>query len=199
VSDTDDIPKRLREQSVGDYSVSLWDEAADAHDRLRAEVAALKADLIAEQGYRAAAEEIAQRRGEMVDALTAEVAALKAAAKPLAERKVVQLIVLPQEGQTSNELYALCDDGTIWQRYEPQGWTQRLGIPQPEQRALLAELAQRTADRDEARRKICHSEAIDRLHDAHPNEPISRCASIRIANEIAVDRGWDCFEKEAKP
>jgi hypothetical protein len=68
-----------------------------------------------------------------VERLRAEVAALKAAAKPLAERKVVQLIVLPQEGQTSNELYALRDDGTIWQRYEPQGWTQRLGIPQPEQ------------------------------------------------------------------
>ncbi len=67
------------------------------------------------------------------DALAAEVAALKAAANPLAKRKVVQLIVLPQEGQTCNELYALCDDGTIWQRYEPQGWSQRLGIPQPEQ------------------------------------------------------------------
>jgi chorismate mutase len=67
------------------------------------------------------------------DALAAEVAALKAAANLLAKRKVVQLIVLPQEGQTSNELYALCDDGTIWQRYEPQGWMQRLGIPQPEQ------------------------------------------------------------------
>jgi len=62
-----------------------------------------------------------------------------------------------------------------------------------------AELAQRTAERDEARRALCMSEAIDRLHDAHPNEPISRCASIRIANEIAVDRGWDCFDaKEAK-
>jgi hypothetical protein len=36
------------------------------------EIDRLRADLIAEQGYRAAAEEIAQRRGEMVDALTAE-------------------------------------------------------------------------------------------------------------------------------
>jgi hypothetical protein len=62
-------------------------------------------------------------------------------------------------------------------------------------RALLADLAQRTAERDEARRALCMSDAIDRLHDAHPNEPISRCASIRIANEIAVDRGWDCFEE----
>ena len=43
MSDENDIPKRLREQSVGDYSVSLWDEAADEIDRLRAEVAALKA------------------------------------------------------------------------------------------------------------------------------------------------------------
>jgi hypothetical protein len=32
----------------------------------------LERDLIAEQGYRAAAEEVAQRRGEMVDALIAE-------------------------------------------------------------------------------------------------------------------------------
>jgi hypothetical protein len=44
MSERDDIPKKLREQSVGDYSVSLWDEAADEIDRLRAEVAALKAN-----------------------------------------------------------------------------------------------------------------------------------------------------------
>jgi hypothetical protein len=49
--------------------------------------------------------------------------------------------------------------------------------------------------RDEARRDLCMSEAIDRLHDAHPNAPVSRCASIRIANEIAVERGWDCFKE----
>ena len=67
------------------------------------------------------------------DALAAEVAALKAAANPLARRKVVQLIVRPQEGQDWNELYAVCDDGTIWQRYEPHEWSQVKGIPQPEQ------------------------------------------------------------------
>jgi hypothetical protein len=66
-------------------------------------------------------------------AAKAELAALKAAANPIAKRKVVQLIVLPQEGQTCNEVYALCDDGTMWRRYEPQGWDQTLGIPQPEQ------------------------------------------------------------------
>jgi hypothetical protein len=53
------------------------------------------------------------------------------------------------------------------------------------------------AERDEARRDLCMSEAIDRLHDANPNAPISRCGSIRIAHEIAVDRGWDCFKEEA--
>ena len=39
MSERDDIPKRLREQSVGDYSVSLWDDAANEIDRLRADLA----------------------------------------------------------------------------------------------------------------------------------------------------------------
>ena len=113
---------------------------ADFARELERELAALRADLIASQGYRAAFAEVAQRRGEMVDALTAErdalaaeVRTLKAAANPLAKRKVVQLIVLPQEGQNWNEAYALCDDGTMWRRHEPQGWSQTLNIPQPEQ------------------------------------------------------------------
>jgi hypothetical protein len=72
----------------------------------------LERDLIAAQGYRAAAEEIAARRGEMVDALIAE--------------------------------------------------------------------------RDEARRKWCE------LASAFS-------ASIITAEGLAKERGWDCFEKEAKP
>lgn len=67
--------------------------------------------------------------------LEAEVATLKAQRDPLAKRKVVQLIALPLQGQTWNELYALCDDGTIWQRIEPQKWSQSLDIPQPQQEA----------------------------------------------------------------
>jgi hypothetical protein len=64
---------------------------------------------------------------------------------------------------------------------------------------LRADLAQRTAERDEARRDLCVSEAIDRLHEANPNAPISYGESRRIAREIAVERGWDCFDtKEAK-
>jgi hypothetical protein len=76
----------------------------------------------------------AMLRGEIAS-LRAELDALKAAANPPAKRKVVQLIVLPQAGQNWNELYALADDGTIWQRYEPNGWSQSLDIPQPEQEA----------------------------------------------------------------
>jgi hypothetical protein len=65
-----------------------------------------------------------------IAALRAELATLK---KAKTRRKVVQLIVLPRAGQTCNELYALADDGTIWQRYEPDGWLQSLDIPQPQQ------------------------------------------------------------------
>jgi|688.fasta_scaffold1364373_2 hypothetical protein len=60
--------------------------------------------------------------------LEAELAALK---KAKTRRKVVQLIVLPKKDHYLNELYALADDGTIWQRYEPEGWLQSLDIPQP--------------------------------------------------------------------
>jgi hypothetical protein len=77
--------------SVCDHCGAEWtyiegySPSTNQFSKTRAEVAALKADLIAAQGYRAAAEEIARQRGEMVDALiverhalAAEVAALKA-------------------------------------------------------------------------------------------------------------------------
>jgi hypothetical protein len=66
-------------------------------------------------------------------------------------------------------------------------------------RELERELAKATAERDEARRDLCVSEAIDRLHEANPNAPISYGESRRIAREIAAEYGWDCFEKEVKP
>jgi hypothetical protein len=115
MSDTKQEPYRLNDAEL---------------DRL-AEKPVLGAELAADR-LRWTEAEIDRLRAE-VAARTAERDALKPAAKPLAKRKVVQLIVLPQSGQNWNELYALADDGTIWQRYEPNGWSQSLDIPQPQQ------------------------------------------------------------------
>jgi uncharacterized small protein (DUF1192 family) len=59
-----DIVNRLR--------FDFRDRDADEVEEMSQEIDRLRADLIAAQGYRAAAEEIAKRRGEMVDALIAE-------------------------------------------------------------------------------------------------------------------------------
>jgi hypothetical protein len=64
-------------------------------------------------------------------------------------------------------------------------------------RELERELSQRTAERDEARRDCCAFEGILRFNEAHPKGIISQEATLRLANEIAVERGWDCF-KEVK-
>ncbi len=58
---------------------------------------------------------------------------------------------------------------------------------------LRADLAQRTAERDEARRDCCAFEGILRFNNAHPKGIISQEATLRLANEIAVERAWDCF------
>jgi len=85
-ADTDEIA-RMRALWCEETSLRLTLHAEV--ERLRAENAALKADLIAEQGYRAAAEEIATRRGEMVDALIAERDALAAELAALKKRLAV--------------------------------------------------------------------------------------------------------------
>ena len=52
---------------------------------------------------------------------------------------------------------------------------------------LRAELAQRTAERDEARREVCELRA-----DLRVNPTFKR--------QVAAERGWHCFDaKEAKP
>jgi hypothetical protein len=73
MSDNTDIVQRLRGQSVGDYSVLLW-EAADEIERLRANLPQLwrtkttNAKLRAELAQRTA--EVAQRTAERDDART---------------------------------------------------------------------------------------------------------------------------------
>jgi hypothetical protein len=59
---------------------------------------------------------------------------------------------------------------------------------------LRADLAQRTAERDEARRALCVSQAVDYLCETNPDEPISYGESRRIASEFAAEHGWDCFD-----
>ena len=59
---------------------------------------------------------------------------------------------------------------------------------------LRSDLAMAQAERDEARRNYCVLWAIDQLHDANPNALISYGESRRIAREIAVERGWNCFD-----
>ena len=56
-------------------------------------------------------------------------------------------------------------------------------------RELERELAQRTAERDEARRELCHYKyrsIMDECPDA-----------ITAPQLIARNRGWDCFKEEA--
>jgi len=58
----------------------------------------------------------------------------------------------------------------------------------------LTHLLAIVAERDEARREVCLSDAIIRYHDP----PDEMTIEFR-ARRIAADRGWDCFEKEAQP
>jgi hypothetical protein len=69
---------------------------------------------------------------------------------------------------------------------------------------LRADLAQRTAEvakanaeRDEARREACVSEARYREERAYPLDIPREEWIQRDARSIAAERGWDCFEKEA--
>ena len=64
-------------------------------------------------------------------------------------------------------------------------------------KAKVAELAQRTAERDEARRDACEFEAILCFNLRIPRPWSVNQESARIAREIAAERGWDCFTAHA--
>lgn len=54
------------------------------------------------------------------------------------------------------------------------------------------------ADRiNELRRECCVWEAMFKFRDAHPKGTITNEVTLRMANEIAVERGWDCFRNDA--
>jgi hypothetical protein len=56
---------------------------------------------------------------------------------------------------------------------------------------LRADLAQRRLERDEARRELCHYKCRSIMDE---------CPDANTAPQlIARNRGWDCFEKKAKP
>jgi len=61
---------------------------------------------------------------------------------------------------------------------------------------LRADLAQRTAERDKARRESCVLESMLRFSKTHPKETVSKVAILRLAQEIAVEMEWDCFPEE---
>ena len=77
-------------------------------------------------------------------------------------------------------------------------------VPRPDLRAnltalvaerdgLRAELAAMQKQRDEARRDACVFQSILKFSLQHPKGITSTEATLRLAKEIAVERGWDCF------
>jgi hypothetical protein len=52
------------------------------------------------------------------------------------ERKVIQIAATDTDGSTSQSVYALCEDGTMWHGYWAKGglkWDQIPNVPQPEE------------------------------------------------------------------
>ena len=50
-----------------------------------------------------------------------------------------------------------------------------------------------TAERDEARREVCRGEAMLRLQRNRVHRESEDV--VRMAKEISVERGWDCFKE----
>jgi ribonuclease D len=60
-------------------------------------------------------------------------------------------------------------------------------------RNLKQEREKIIAERDEARRDVCKGEAIIRLQRNRVHRDSEEV--VRMAKEIAVERGWDCFKE----
>ena len=55
------------------------------------------------------------------------------------------------------------------------------------------EVERLTTERDEARREVCRDEALIRLERGRV--PWDSEEVVRIATEVSVERGWDCFKE----
>jgi hypothetical protein len=51
-------------------------------------------------------------------------------------------------------------------------------------------------ERDEARRDVCKGEAIIRLQRNRVHRDSEEV--VRMAKEISIERGWDCFKENTK-
>lgn len=53
----------------------------------------------------------------------------------IAGRRIIQISPMPGIPEA---IYALCDDGTVWHNYGPEGWYQVPPIPQPKTHVVTA-------------------------------------------------------------
>jgi len=61
----------------------------------------------------------------------------------------------------------------------------------------IKEIERLRKERDEARREVCRGEAMLRLQRNRVHRESEEV--VRMAKEIAVERGWDCFKEDGKP
>ena len=61
-------------------------------------------------------------------------------------------------------------------------------------KALREALEVCTKERDEARREVCRREGIIRMQRNHVHRDSEEI--VLKANEISVERGWDCFKED---
>ena len=85
--------------------------------------------------------------------------------------------------------------------YQPTSRINEFGKPQLgfelTRTNLLAadEIERLRKERDEARREVCRGEAMLRLQRNRVHRESEEV--VRMAKEIAVERGWDCFKENS--
>ena len=67
--------------------------------------------------------------------------------------------------------------------------------PSPICQEAADEIERLRKERDEARREVCRGEAMLRLQRNRVHRESEEV--VRMAKEIAVERGWDCFKENS--